>query len=109
MILLDSDIMIDLFREYPPAVSWLRTLGEEEIGLPGYVVMELIQGCRNKAEQQEVETRLAGIATLWPTPETCEKALENFTAVSPNIVARQPKNCRTHRNANPNLKPGLSI
>jgi len=50
MILLDTDIMIDLLRNYPPAVVWLRSLGDEEIALPGFVVMELIQGCRNKAE-----------------------------------------------------------
>jgi predicted nucleic acid-binding protein len=78
MILLDSDIMIDLLREHPPAVSWLKTLGDEEIGLPGFVVMELIQGCRNKVEQQALETRLGGFATVWPSPETCEKALEIF-------------------------------
>jgi predicted nucleic acid-binding protein len=75
---LDSDVMIDLLRQYPPAVDWLEALGDEEIGLPGFVVMELLQGCRNKAEQQKVETLLAGIATVWPSSETCEEALENF-------------------------------
>lgn len=55
MILVDTDVMIDLLHEYPPAVAWLDSLGEEEIILPGFVVMELIQGCRNKAEQQRVE------------------------------------------------------
>lgn len=78
MILLDSDVMIDLLRENPPALHWLEALGEEEIGLPGFVVMELMQGCRNKAEQRKVEKLLAGMATVWPAPETCEKALETF-------------------------------
>lgn len=51
MILLDSDVMIDLLRQYPPAMRWLNSLDEEEeMVLPGYVVMELIQGCRNKRE-----------------------------------------------------------
>jgi len=55
MILLDSDVMIDLLRQYPPAVEWFDTLeDEEEIILPGYVVMELIQGCRNKIEQERL-------------------------------------------------------
>ncbi len=39
MILLDSDVMIDLLRGYPPAVAWLETLDEEEeLALPGFVV-----------------------------------------------------------------------
>lgn len=42
MILLDSDVMIDLLRQYPSAMRWFDTLDEdEEVTLPGYVVMEL--------------------------------------------------------------------
>ena len=59
MLLLDTDVMIDLLREYPPAIAWLDSIGEEEIVLPGFVVMEIIQGCRNKREQDKVETALA--------------------------------------------------
>ena len=58
MILLDTDIMIDVLRHYPPAVTWLESLGNEEILLPGFVVMELLQGCRNKAEQEQIEKEL---------------------------------------------------
>lgn len=51
MILLDTDIMIDLLRRFPPAVTWLSSLGATDLVVPGYVVMELIQGCRNRSEQ----------------------------------------------------------
>lgn len=78
MILLDTDVMIDLLRQYPPAVAWLDSLGEEEIVLPGFVVMELIQGCRNKAEQEEVERELGAYSVAWPLPETCDEALSLF-------------------------------
>ncbi|WP_413173166.1 hypothetical protein [Anabaena azotica] len=54
MILLDSDIVIDFLRKYPPAISWLSSLGDEAIALPGYVAMELMQGCKNKLELQEI-------------------------------------------------------
>lgn len=54
MILLDTDIVIDLLRNYPPALAWLVSLDDEEIVLPGFVVMELIQGCRTKTEQEKV-------------------------------------------------------
>jgi predicted nucleic acid-binding protein len=78
MILLDTDVMIDILRQFPPALSWLDSLGDEEIVLPGFVIMELIQGCRNKAEQEKVESALAGYGVTWPSPETCEEALSVF-------------------------------
>jgi len=42
MLLLDTDIMIDVLRRYPPALAWLTSLGTTQLALPGYVVMELI-------------------------------------------------------------------
>ncbi len=53
MVLLDTDIMIDFLRGYPPALIFFDALGENEILLPGFVVMELIQGCKNKTEQEK--------------------------------------------------------
>jgi len=43
MILLDTDVMVDILRGYEPAKEWLASV--EEIGVPGLVAMELIQGC----------------------------------------------------------------
>lgn len=78
MLLLDSDIMIDLLRKHPPAMAWLASLNDEEIALPGFVVMELIQGCRNKVEQQKIEKTVASYGVVWPTPATCDEALSVF-------------------------------
>jgi predicted nucleic acid-binding protein len=55
MILLDTDVAIDILRNHAPAVAWLQGLGSAPLGFPGLVVMELLQGCHNKAEQQRVE------------------------------------------------------
>ncbi len=80
MILLDSDVMIDMLREYPPAIEWFDSLrDDEELFLPGYVVMELIQGCRNKSEQEKLKNRLGGFVSVWPAHEECDKALHIFT------------------------------
>jgi len=65
MIILDTDVMIDLLREYPPALTWLESIGDEEIVLPGFVVMELIQGCRNKGEQERVKRELSAYCIEW--------------------------------------------
>ena len=80
MILLDSDVMIDLLRQFPPAITWFETLDdEEELLLPGYVVMELIQGCRNKAEQETLKHELTTYGVVWLISEDCDKALDVFT------------------------------
>ncbi len=80
MILLDSDVMIDLLRQYPPATRWFYALDdEEELLLPGYVVMELIQGCRNKMEQERLRHELATYGVVWPAPADCDEALDVFT------------------------------
>ena len=78
MIILDTDVMIDILRQYPPALAWLNSLGEEEILLPGFVIMELIQGCRNKVEQEDVERELGAYSISWPSPETCDEASSVF-------------------------------
>ncbi|MEZ4769653.1 MAG: PIN domain-containing protein [Caldilineales bacterium] len=78
MILLDSDILIDLLRS-PPAMSWFDALPpEEELAVSGYVVMELIQGCRNKTEQDRVYRALAGYGVVWLSAEDCDRALDVF-------------------------------
>jgi len=80
MILLDSDVMIDLLRQYQPAMRWFDTLDEdEELALPGYVVMELIQGCRNKVEQEWLQRTMTPYGIVWLPAEECDKALEIFT------------------------------
>jgi predicted nucleic acid-binding protein len=79
MVYPDTDVMIDILREYPPAMEWLRSLGDGEVRLSGYVCAELIQGCRNKGEQSKVRNLLAKYAVVWPDAETCDRALNVFT------------------------------
>lgn len=79
MILLDSDILIDLLRGFPPATSWFQGLdANEEIAVPGFVVMELLQGCRNKLEQERVQRELGVFGVVWPTAVDCDRALTVF-------------------------------
>jgi len=59
MIFLDTDIMIDVLRGFDPAVIWLKGMQDQEIGLPGLVAMELIQGCQHVREQKQLEKYLS--------------------------------------------------
>lgn len=80
MILLDTDVAVDILRQYPPALAWLQGLGSAPLGFPGLVIMELIQGCRNKAEQQQVEQFCQRYTVYWPSEADCQRALQDFTA-----------------------------
>lgn len=81
MILLDSDVLIDLLRNYRHAIEWFAALqDDEELYVSGYVVMEMIQGCRNRAEQEKVQRVLAAYGIVWLSPEDCDKAVDMFVA-----------------------------
>jgi predicted nucleic acid-binding protein len=79
-MLLDTDVAIDLLRGYPLAVAWSQGLGGSPLGLPGIVVMELIQGCQNKAEQFKVEQFCFPYQVYWPSEADCRRALHDFAA-----------------------------
>ena len=78
MLVTDTDVMVDVLREHPPAIAWLASLGDEQIVLPGYVMMELLQGCRNQGEQRAIERRLAAYAIAWPSAQVCDSAVAVF-------------------------------
>jgi predicted nucleic acid-binding protein len=78
--LLDSDIVVDLLRGHPPAVAWFSGLLELPT-IPGFVVMEVIQGCRNQAEVQAVERLVRPLRVVWPEEAECEHALLDFKAL----------------------------
>ena len=80
MILLDTDVMIDILRGYEPAIEWLTSMADQETGVPGLVVMELLQGCQNAREQKRVEKFLSGYSLYWGEPQDCDRALKTFAA-----------------------------
>jgi len=80
VVILDTDVMVDILRGHSPALSWLTDLGNEVLGLPGFVVMELIQGCRSKREQELLERTLLAYKVLWPQEQDYDAALAIFAA-----------------------------
>ena len=80
MILLDTDVMVDILRGYEPARQWLESATSQEIGVPGLVAMELLQGCQNGREQKRLEKALSAYLLYWAEPQDCARALKNFAA-----------------------------
>ena len=52
---------------------------DQEIGVPGLVAMELIQGCQNAREQKQLERILAAYQLYWPDSDDCSRALKSFS------------------------------
>ena len=79
MYLLDTDVLIDIQRGYPPALAWFAGLSDVP-SVPGFVVMELIQGTHNTAELRQVQRMVAPLPAVWPGVADCQRALSDFTA-----------------------------
>lgn len=54
--LLDTAILIDLIRQYPPALDWIST--QDQAGVSGLIWLELLQGAHNKVDQQKATALL---------------------------------------------------
>jgi len=78
VLLLDTDVMVDVLRGYEPAVEWLGSLTDEAPALPGFVVLELMDGCRSKMEMKRLLKRVAPFRIYWPRDTDCNQALIEF-------------------------------
>lgn len=78
MLMMDTDVMIDIGRGYAPAVNWYNGL-TGAMSVPGITVTELVAGCWNKAELAKVQKQVAPLAVVWPTEVDCRRALADFT------------------------------
>jgi predicted nucleic acid-binding protein len=78
MILLDTDILIDIFRRHPPAVAWSQSLANQQPAVPGFVAMELMAGCHNKKEMTLLPNNIKNYLILWPSTAASEAMIDVF-------------------------------
>ncbi|HWB53371.1 MAG TPA: PIN domain-containing protein [Tepidisphaeraceae bacterium] len=78
MILIDADILIDLFRGYPPAIQWFNSLDEQAVRVPGFVAMQLLEGCLNKQAEQRTYRLLDDYELIWPTEKDYSRAVAGY-------------------------------
>ena len=78
MILLDTDILIDVFRNHSSAVAWINSVLPQQPALPGFVVLELLAGCHDKRDVLFVQQRIQHFAVLWPDPSAGNAILPIF-------------------------------
>ncbi len=78
-MLLDTDVLIDIARGYPPALHWLSTAPSGvEYCVSGYTAMEVISGCETKMRLQRAKSLLSRFEVIWLAPNECERALSLF-------------------------------
>lgn len=79
MRLLDTDVAIDLFRGYRPALLWLASL-MDDVALCGVSALELLEGCANAQEVRRTLVQLKSFPIYWPSPQDGELAIATYAA-----------------------------
>ncbi len=79
MLILDTDILIDVQRGHAAALVWFAGLTDLP-SVRGLVVMELIQGAQDARQVREALRLTAPLPVVWPTTADCQRALADFTA-----------------------------
>ncbi|GIV07721.1 MAG: hypothetical protein KatS3mg017_0923 [Fimbriimonadales bacterium] len=79
MLVLDTDVMVDLQRGFPPALDWFGQLPEAP-AITVITVLELLQGCRNQREQAAIEQLIQRMPVLYLDEPACIRAVDYFRA-----------------------------
>ena len=80
MYLLDTDVLIDVQRGHPPALKWFAGLTTPP-GVPGFVVMELVQDAQNSQQVRTALNLVSPLPVVWPREIDCARALADFSVL----------------------------
>jgi predicted nucleic acid-binding protein len=77
LVLIDTDVLIDAGRGEPEAITCLQELaGQRQLAVSAVTQMELIVGCRNKADLRTVQRFLARFEIVPLNPHVSDTAVE---------------------------------
>jgi len=66
MNLVDTDVLVDCLRGTVPAQEWLKRLAQQSFAVPAVAAMELVMGCRDRADLERIQRFLATIGCRLP-------------------------------------------
>jgi hypothetical protein len=66
MNLVDTDVLVDCLRGTIAAQAWLEQLAEQPSAVPAVAAMELVMGCRDRADLERIQRFLATFEVVWP-------------------------------------------
>lgn len=77
-LLLDTDILIGVLRGNPQAGRWLESLGDQRVGISVLTWMEILQGARDRQEQERLVAQLDDYHLVLLKASDSERALRWF-------------------------------
>ncbi len=66
MNLVDTDVLVDCLRGTGPAQEWLKRQAKQSFAVPAVAAMELVMGCRDRADLERIQRFLATFEVVWP-------------------------------------------
>lgn len=76
LVLLDSDVIIDIQRSVPEALSWINSARELQFALPASVAFEIVIGAKSNIHLQKGQRFLSRFEVKHLTAGDSELALE---------------------------------
>jgi len=66
MNLVDTDVLVDCLRGTVSAEAWLKGRAQPAFAVPAVVAMELVMGCRDRADLEGIQRFLETFEVIWP-------------------------------------------
>jgi len=76
---LDTNILVHLLRQHPPAVNWFQGLGKQQLALTPIVWIETVRGARNTSERAQIIRFLRQFYIEHPTIDDNNWAMLQFS------------------------------
>lgn len=76
--LIDSAIIIDLLRNYPPAIHWAQENDHLILGIAPFVWIEIIEGAINKSARDRAERLMNRFEMVYPSQEDINWAMRQL-------------------------------
>ena len=74
--LVDTTVLVDMLRHYPPALVWFRE--QPSPGITPIVWMEVIAGAQNKTAQLQAAQLLAALGMVYQTQDDVDWAMRQL-------------------------------
>jgi predicted nucleic acid-binding protein len=78
--LVDTSILIDIYRRFSPAMSWLQANSGLILGITSVVWMEVLLGAQDKHAQQQLARFLANFSPVYLTQADQQWAMRKLQA-----------------------------
>lgn len=76
--LLDTSILVDVLRGYAEARDWIDSIAEDHRFTSVITAAELVAGCRNRAEQRNIDRELKMYTLVWLDEDISQNALDLY-------------------------------